>query len=34
MLNGGIDLQLGLLDSWTKYGVADDYQEMFLVHLD
>ena len=29
-----IDLQLNLLNSWTKFEVKDDYQTIFLAHLD
>ncbi len=29
-----IDLQLHLLNTWTKFKVADYYQNIFLAHLD
>lgn len=29
-----IDLQMTLLNTWTKHQVADYYQNAFLVHLD
>lgn len=32
--NINIDLQLNLLNTWTKFTVADYYQNIFLVHLD
>jgi len=32
--NINIDLQLNLLNTWTKFNVADYYQNIFLVHLD
>lgn len=30
----GIDLQMTLLNTWTKHQVADYYQNIFLMHLD
>jgi len=29
-----IDLQLNLLNSWTKFKVADYYQNIFLAYVD
>ena len=29
-----IDLQLNLLITWAKYGVAEYYQNIFLAYLD
>lgn len=29
-----IDLQLNLFNTWTKHGVADYYQNIFLAYLD
>lgn len=29
-----IDLQMTLLNTWTKHQVADYYQNVFLMHLD
>jgi len=32
--NINTDLQLNLLNTWTKFNVAEYYQNIFLVHLD
>lgn len=29
-----IDLQMSLLNTWTRHRVADYYQAIFLAHLD
>lgn len=29
-----IDLQLNLLNTWTRFKVADYYQNIVLTHLD
>lgn len=29
-----IDIQMNLLNTWTKHQVADYYQNVFLMHLD
>jgi hypothetical protein len=29
-----VDLQMSLLNAWSKHGVAEYYQNIFLAHLD
>lgn len=32
--NISIDLQMNLLNTWTKHKIPDDYQNLFLAYLD
>lgn len=32
--NISIELQMNLLNTWTKHKIPDDYQNLFLAYLD